>query len=82
MIKPLATYVALKSIEEDNTSSSGIILTEQEAPVKGKVLAVGSEVKSVKNNDVVLYKQWGATKVNLDREEILLIKEEDLLAIV
>ena len=92
-IRPLADYLMIEPLEQETTLPSGIILpdTAKEKPQKGKVIATGNGKKNekgemvsleVKVGDVVMYKKWGGTEVKLDGKEYLLVKEEDVLAIV
>lgn len=92
-IKPLADYVLVEPAEKETTLPSGIVLpdTSKEKPQEGKVLAVGPGKKdedgdaipmSVKVGDTVIYKKWGGTDIKVDGKDYLLIREEDILAII
>jgi chaperonin GroES len=91
-IKPLADYVLIEPIEKEETLPSGIVLPEtaKEKPQEGKVIAAGPGrvddgelIKmSVKVGDRVIYKKWGGNEVKVDNKELLLVKEEDVLAVV
>ena len=92
-IKPLADYLMIEPLEQETTLPSGIILpdTAKEKPQKGRIIATGKGKKNekgeivsleVKVGDVVMYKKWGGTEVKLDGKEYLLVREEDVLAIV
>lgn len=83
-LKPLADRVVLEKIEVTAKSPAGIILPEnaQEKTEQGKVLAIGTGVKEVKVGQIVLYSQYGPTSYKIDGQEILLLKEEDVLAVV
>jgi len=92
-IKPLADYLMIEPLEQETTLPSGIILpdTAKEKPQKGRIIATGNGKKNekgeivsleVKVGDVVMYKKWGGTEVKLDGKEYLLVREEDVLAIV
>jgi len=92
-IKPLADRVVIKSLEAEDKTASGIILpdTAKEKPQKGKVLAVGPgkmlengsrQVMEVKAGDIVYYAKYAGTEVKIDGEEVLVLKESDLLAII
>ena len=83
----------IEPLEQETTLPSGIILpdTAKEKPQKGRVIATGNGKKNekgeivsleVKVGDVVMYKKWGGTEVKLDGKEYLLVREEDVLAIV
>ncbi|HHT69629.1 MAG TPA: co-chaperone GroES [Firmicutes bacterium] len=92
-IKPLGDRVVLKVLEAEEKTASGIVLpdTAKEKPQQGKVLAVGpgkySEdgklvPMSVKEGDTVLFAKYAGTEVKYGGEELLIVKETDLLAIV
>lgn len=81
-LQPLADRVVLEQIEAEEVSSAGIILPDsaKEKPSQGKVLAVGKDVKEVKVGDTVLYSKYGPTEFKVEGKEVLLAKEEDILA--
>lgn len=83
-IQPLADRLVIEQVQAEEVSKSGIILPDsaKEKPSEGKVLAVGKDVKEVKVGDVVLYAKYGPTEVKVDGKELMLTKEEDILAIV
>ncbi|MBN1162885.1 co-chaperone GroES [Patescibacteria group bacterium] len=92
-IKPLADYVLIEPVEKETTTPSGIVIpdTVKEKPQEGRVVAVGPGrlnekgervTMEVKVKDVVMYKKWGGTEIKVEGKDILLVKEEDILAIV
>ena len=83
-LQPLADRIVIKKIEAETKSASGILLPEsaQEQPQSGQVLAVGKDVKEVKVGDQVLYAKYGPAEVKVESEELLIVKEEDILAVV
>jgi|694.fasta_scaffold48939_4 chaperonin GroES len=83
-IHPLADRIVLEQLQQEEQTKSGIILPDsaQEKPKMAKVLAVGTEVKEVKEGDVVLYKSYGPDDVKVDGKEYMIAKEEDILATV
>lgn len=92
-IKPLGERVVLKVLESEEKTKSGIVLpdTAKEKPQMGKVLAVGSGKVldngekvplEVKVGDQVLFAKYTGTEVKLDGEEYMVLKENDILAIV
>jgi chaperonin GroES len=83
-LQPLADYVVTVAEEAKNKTSSGIFLPDNaaEKPKTAKVVAVGSDVKNVKVGDRVVYKTYSTTEVKVDGDEYILVKEEDILAIV
>lgn len=87
-IKPLAERVVIKMLEAEETTKSGIVLpgTAKEKPQVAEVIAVGpgtSEITmEVKVGDKVLIGRYAGTEVKLDGEEITIVKQTDILAIV
>jgi chaperonin GroES len=91
-IQPLGDRVLLKSLEEEEKTSGGIILpdTAKEKPQEAKVMAVGKgrlledgTVKSleVKVGDTVLFAKYSGTEVTHEEKEFLILREEEILAI-
>jgi chaperonin GroES len=83
-LQPLADRVVAKSVEAETKSPGGIFIPDsaKEKPQMGEVIAVGKDVKEVKTGDRILYAKYGPTEVKVDGEELLLLKEEDVLAVV
>ncbi|NLA85319.1 MAG: co-chaperone GroES [Clostridiales bacterium] len=91
-IKPLADRVVIKALESEETTKSGIVLpgSAKEKPQMAEVLAVGpggmvdgKEVKmEVKVGDKVIYSKYAGTEVKLDDEEYIIVRQNDILAIV
>jgi len=92
-VQPLADRVVVKANEREEMTLSGIVLpdTAKEKPQEGTIVAVGpgrlnekgERVKpEVKAGDVVLYAKYAGTEVKIDGEELLILKETDILAIV
>ena len=91
-LKPLGDRLIVQAIEEDETTASGIFLPEtaKEKPSRGKVIAVGDgkwdedgEKRiplDVAEGDEVLYSKYGGTEVNVEGEELLVLRESDVLA--
>ena len=90
-LKPLGDRLIVQASEEDEVTASGIVLpdTAKEKPQEGKVLAVGDgEVKEdgtrrpldVKEGDEVLYSKYGGTEITVDGDELLVLRESDVLA--
>ena len=89
---PLGDKVVLKQVEAEETTASGIILSTktQEKPLEGIVVAVGpggvvdgKEVTmQVKEGDKVIYQKYATTEVKVGGEEYLVVKQNDILAIV
>ncbi len=93
MLRPLHDYVVLEKVKEEEKTQSGIILTTKEAkdePSHGVVVAVGpgktedgTLVKiDLKKGQKVIYKKYSGTEVKEGKKEYLLIKAEDILAVV
>ncbi len=92
-IRPLADRVVLKRLEAEETTKSGIVLagSAKEKPQEAEVIAVGpggvssdgKEVKmEVKVGDKVLISKYSGTEVKVDNEEFIIVKQEDILAVV
>lgn len=86
-LKPTAGYLLIEPVEKETKTVSGIYLPDNagEKPQKGKVLAVGDDLKEFKKpckaNDVVIYKKWGGNEVKIDGTEYMFVKFEDVLAV-
>ena len=91
-LEPLADRVVLKALEAEETTKSGIVLpgAEKEKPQQAEVIAVGpggvvdgKEVKmQVKKGDNVIYSKYAGTEVKLDDETFIIVKQNDILAIL
>ena len=92
-IRPLQDRVIVKRIEEEEKSKGGIIIpdTAKEKPQEGKVVAVGKGKVNddgkitpldVKVNDRILFGKYSGTEINVDGEEHLIMREEDILGII
>lgn len=83
-IKPLSDRVVALREEVQAKTTSGIYLPDktQEKPVIAKVVAVGPDVKNLKVNDRIVYKEYSTTELKVDETEYLIVKEEDVLATV
>lgn len=87
-IKPLADRVIVQAAEAEETTASGIIIpdTAKEKPQKGVVIAVGNGKKdeplTVKEGDSVLYGKYAGTEISIDGEDLLIMRESDIFAIV
>ena len=90
-LKPLGDRLIVKAVEEEETTASGIVLpdTAKEKPQRGKVLAVGDGKFGddnervpidVAEGDEVLYSKYGGTEINIDGEDLLVLRESDVLA--
>ena len=82
--KPLKERVFVSYAEEGEKTAGGIYLpdTAKEKPQKGKVEAVGSEVKEVKVGDDILFDKYSGSKITIDGADYLILKEEDILGIL
>ena len=91
-LKPLGDRLIVKAIEEEETTASGLVLpdTAKEKPQKGKVLAVGDGAwdedgekripLDVAEGDEVLYSKYGGTEINVEGDDLLVLRESDVLA--
>ncbi len=91
--RPLHDRVVVKALDAEEKTAGGIIIpdTAQEKPMQGKVIAVGPGgrgddgklIKSdAKKGDVILYGKWSGTEVKIDGEELLIMKESDIMGIL
>ncbi|NTU69928.1 co-chaperone GroES [bacterium] len=91
-IKPLRDKILVRPESEEEKTKSGIILpdTAKEKPQRGKVVAVGSGriddgdiiPLEVKEGDIVIYEKYGPSEIKINNEDLLIIKEDDILAVV
>ncbi|MBF0564374.1 MAG: co-chaperone GroES [Nitrospirae bacterium] len=84
MFKPLKERVFVSYKEELEKTPGGLFVpdTAKEKPQRGKIEAVGSEVKELKVGDDVLFDKYSGSKVNIDGTDYLIIKEEDVLGVL
>ncbi|WP_135081700.1 co-chaperone GroES [Terasakiella sp. SH-1] len=91
--RPLHDRVLVKRLEQETKTAGGIILPEaaQEKPSEGEVVAVGKGVRGdngefvaldVQAGDRVLFGKWSGTEVKVDGEELLIMKESDIMGVV
>ena len=91
--RPLHDRVVVKRVEEDTKTKGGIIIpdTAQEKPMQGEVIAVGPGGRDesgklipidVKAGDVVLFGKWSGTEVKIDGQELLIMKESDIMGVL
>lgn len=92
-IKPLFDNVLIEPLEKETTLPSGIVIPDsaKEKPQEGKIVAVGQGTVDadgkkvdmvVKKGDIVMYKKWGGTEIKVEGKDMLLVKQEDILAVV
>ncbi|HEU5055131.1 MAG TPA: co-chaperone GroES [Kofleriaceae bacterium] len=92
-IRPLHDRVLIKRLEEEDKTAGGLYIpdTAKEKPIRGKVIAVGAgkrdkdgkvQALEVKAGDKVLFSKYSGTEVKIDGDEHLIMREEDLLAIL
>jgi chaperonin GroES len=90
-LQPLGDRVIVEVLEEEETTTSGIVLpdTAKEKPQKGKVLAVGPGARDedgeyikmdVEEGDVVIFSKYGGTEIKVGTEDVLILRESDILA--
>ena len=92
-LRPLHDRVIVKRLEEERKTASGIVIpdTAAEKPDQGEIVAVGKGKKDdngklipidVKVGDRVLFGKWSGTEVKLDGEELLIMKESDIMGVI
>jgi chaperonin GroES len=91
--RPLHDRVVVRRLEADEKTAGGIIIpdTAKEKPMEGEVIAVGPGARDeagklvpldVKDGDRILFGKWSGTEVKIDGEELLIMKESDIMGIV
>jgi chaperonin GroES len=91
--RPLHDRVVVKRVEEDTKTKGGIIIpdTAQEKPMQGKIIAVGPGGRDeagklipidLKKGDVVLFGKWSGTEVKIEGEDLLIMKESDVMGVI
>ena len=91
--RPLHDRVVVRRVESDEKSKGGIIIpdTAKEKPQEGEIIAVGSGARDesgklvpmdVKKGDRILFGKWSGTEVKLDGEDLLIMKESDIMGII
>ena len=92
-IRPLHDRVVIKRMEEEKASPGGIIIPDRatEKPIKGEVIAVGNgkiqdngkvQPLDVKVGDTVLFGKYSGTEVKVDSDELVVMKEDDIMAVI
>ncbi len=92
-IRPLHDRVVVKRMEEERTSAGGIVIPDSaaEKPQKGEIVAVGNGILTesgelraldVKVGDQVLFGKYSGTEIKIDGEDVLIMKEEDILGVL
>ena len=90
-LQPLGDRLIVESIEEEETTSSGIVLpdTAKEKPQRGRVLAVGPGMRNdsgdivpmeVAVGDEIIYSKYGGTEIKIGADDVLILRESDVLA--
>jgi chaperonin GroES len=90
-LQPLGDRLIVEALEEEETTSSGIVLpdTAKEKPQRGKVLAVGPGIRNdsgeivpmeVAVGDEIIYSKYGGTEIKLGADDVLILRESDVLA--
>jgi chaperonin GroES len=91
--RPLHDRVLVKRVESEAKTSGGIIIpdTAQEKPMEGEVISCGSGVRGedgelvpmdVKAGDRVLFGKWSGTEIKLDGQELIIMKESDIMGVI
>ena len=91
--RPLHDRVVVKRVDSETKSAGGIIIpdTAAEKPMQGKVIAVGAGARNetgeivkldVKKGDTVLFGKWSGTEVKIDGDDLLIMKESDIMGII
>ncbi len=92
-LRPLHDRVLVEPLEAEEKTAGGIIIpdTAKEKPMEGKIVAVGNGARSedgkitaldVKSGDRILYGKWSGTEVKVDGQDLLIMKESDIMGII
>ena len=92
-LRPLHDRVLVKRLDSDTKTAGGIIIpdTAQEKPMEGKVVSVGPGIRGdddkmhkldVKKGDRILFGKWSGTEVRVDGDDLLIMKESDIMGII
>ena len=92
-IRPLHDRVVVRRMEEERTTAGGIVIPDSaaEKPMRGEVVAIGSgkiltdgkvHALSVKVGDVVLFGKYSGTEVKLDGQELVVMREDDIMGVI
>lgn len=92
-LTPLHDRVLVRRLDQESKSAGGVIIpdTAQEKPMEGEVVAIGSGSRSedgkitpldVKKGDRILFGKWSGTEVKLDGEELIIMKESDIMGVL
>jgi chaperonin GroES len=92
-LHPLQDRVLIRRVEPEAKTSGGVIIpdTAQEKPIEGEVVAVGPGARDadgrlhaldVKTGDRVLFAKWSGTEIKLDGEDLMIMKESDILGVI
>ena len=92
-IKPLEDRIVIKQVEAETTTASGLVIpdTAKEKPQEGKVIAVGPGARDdsgkiqaldLKSGDRILFGKWSGSEIKLDGEDLLIMKESDVLGVL
>jgi chaperonin GroES len=92
-LRPLHDRIIIRRLEEARTSPGGIVIpdTATEKPIRGKVIAVGTgritekgEIRplDIKKGDTVLFGKYSGTEVKMDGEELVVMREDDIMAVI
>lgn len=83
-LRPLADRVVITKLEEEKKTSGGIIIpdTATEKPLNGVVISVGTKVSELKEGDKVVFGKYAGTEVKVEGTTYLVLKEEEVLAVL
>jgi chaperonin GroES len=92
-LKPLGSRVVVKALEREEMTKSGLVLpdTAKEKPMEGEIVAAGPGARNeqgqlvqldVKAGDRILFGKWSGTEVKIDGEELLIMKESDIMGVI
>ncbi len=85
-LQPIGKYIAIKTIEEEIKTNSGLILSGEDANQfrykRGKVIAVGTDVKVIDNNDEIYYDKGQSYTMIINEQQVTIIREADVVVVL
>lgn len=82
-LKACSNFIIIKAIiEEEKIGNLLVVHQGKKIPTKGLVMSIGAKIKSVKIGDIVLFKKWEANEIKWEGQELLVLEDKQLLAIL
>jgi len=81
-LQPLGKNLIVQQREAETKTASGLIVGSPDKPNEGTVIAIGEEIKTIKEGDKVMFSTYGGQELKYNKETFLMLKEHDILAII